>query len=287
MVVGCRPRPVKLKLTIGYDGAGFIGSQRQANARTVQGDLERACEILADRPVAVTLAGRTDRGVHAVGQVAACMDMRPEMTVDRVQSALNRILPDDVGVSHLDRVEAGFHPRFDATWREYRYRLFVGGKQPLAGRQVWVRRRDLDAAAMSVAAASLRGTHDMASFTGGGEGVPWSARSLAKRGTTRKILHCSVRRTEGWWGTTPGSGYGLEIRVVADGFLPQMVRTIVGGLVAVGQGDREPTWFPDLLAMADRRRGPVLAPAHGLILWRVGYGNDVPDPDPNDNKHAN
>jgi tRNA pseudouridine38-40 synthase len=278
---------VKLKLTIGYDGADFVGSQRQANVRTVQGDLERACEILADQPVAVTLAGRTDRGVHAVGQVAACMDMRPGMKVGRIQSALNRILPDDVGVSHVVRVEDGFHPRFDATWREYRYRLLVGSKQPLAGRQAWVRRQELDASMMSVAASSLCGTHDMASFTGGGEGVPWSKRSQAKRGTTRTISHCSVRRTDGWWGTVPGSGYGLEVRVVADGFLPQMVRTIVGGLVTIGQGDEEPTWFPDLLATADRRRGPVLAPAHGLILWRVGYGNDVPDPDPDDNKHVN
>jgi tRNA pseudouridine38-40 synthase len=278
---------VKLKLTLGYDGAGFVGSQRQVNARTVQGDLERACEILADQPVAVTLAGRTDRGVHAVGQVAACMDIRPEMPVERVRSALNQILPDDLGVSHLERVEAGFHPRFDATWREYRYRILVGSKQPLAGRQVWVRRRELNAATMSVAAASLQGTHDMASFTGGGEGVPWATRSHAKRGTTRTISLCSVQRIEGWWGTTPGSGDGVEIRVVADGFLPQMVRTIVGGLVSIGQGDEEPRWFPDLLALADRRRGPALAPAHGLILWRVGYGNDVPDPDPNDNKHAN
>jgi tRNA pseudouridine38-40 synthase len=204
-----------------------------------------------------------------------------------VQSALNRILPDDVGVSRLERVEDAFHPRFDAVWREYRYRIFVGAKQPVAGRQVWVRRQELDAARMSVAASSLRGTHDMASFTGGGEGVPWSARSQAKRGTTRTISHCSVQRTAEWWGTTPDSGYGLEFRVVADGFLPQMVRTIVGGLVAVGQGDRDAAWFPELLALADRRHGPVLAPAHGLILWRVGYGNDVPDPDPDDNKHAN
>ena len=287
MVVGCVSGDVKLKLTIGYDGAGFVGSQRQANARSVQGDLERACEVLADRPVAVTLAGRTDRGVHAVGQVAACMDVRPEMQVGRIQSALNRILPDDVGVSSVERVEAEFHPRFDATWREYRYRIFVGTKQPLVGSWAWVRRHDLDPARMSLAAASLCGTHDMASFTGGGEGVPWSTRSRAKRGTTRTISHCSVRQTTEWWGVTPGSGHGLEVRIVADGFLPQMVRTIVGGLVAVGQGDEEPGWFSHLLAVADRRRGPALAPAHGLILWRVGYGNDVPGPDPNDSKHWN
>jgi tRNA pseudouridine38-40 synthase len=192
------------------------------------------------------------------------------------------MLPDDVGVSNLERVEAGFHPRYDATWREYRYRLFVGDKQPLANRQVWVRSQELDSERMSAAADLLVGTHDLASFTGGGEGVPWSARSQARRGTTRTIGLCTVRTTGDWWGTIPSSGEGLEIRVIADGFLPQMVRTIAGGLVAIGQGDRELKWFRHLLDVADRRLGPALAPAHGLILWRVGYGNDVPDPDPND-----
>ncbi len=277
---------MRLKLTIGYDGTDFQGSQRQANARTVQEDLERACSTLGGEPVAVLLAGRTDRGVHAVGQVASCVDLRPELTVERLKTALNQILPDDVGVSHLERVGDGFHPRYDATWREYRYRLFVGDKQPLANRQVWVRRRGLDAARMSDAAASLVGTHDLASFTGGGEGVPWSSRAKTRRGTIRTISHCTVREVAPWWGTVPGSGQGFEIRIVADGFLPQMVRTITGGLVEIGQGDQEPGWFRQLLQTADRRYGPPLAPAHGLTLWRVGYGNDVPDPDPEDERHA-
>lgn len=277
---------MRLKLTIGYDGTDFQGSQRQANARTVQEDLERACSTLGGEPVAVLLAGRTDRGVHAVGQVASCVDLRPELTVERLKTALNQILPDDVGVSHLERVGDGFHPRYDATWREYRYRLFVGDKQPLANRQVWVRRRGLDAARMSDAAANLVGTHDLASFTGGGEGVPWSSRAKTRRGTIRTISHCTVREVAPWWGTVPGSGQGFEIRIVADGFLPQMVRTITGGLVEIGQGDQEPGWFRQLLQTADRRYGPPLAPAHGLTLWRVGYGNDVPDPDPEDERHA-
>ena len=280
------PDVVKLKLTIGYDGTDFQGSQRQANARTVQAELERACSTLGGEPVAVMLAGRTDRGVHAVGQVASCVDPRPEMTEGRLTSALNQMLPDDVGVAHLERVGDGFHPRYDATWREYRYRLFVGHKQPLATRQVWVRHRPLEARRMSGAAASLVGTHDLASFTGGGEGVPWSDRAKARRGTIRTISHCTVREVGPWWGTVPGSGQGFEIRIVADGFLPQMVRTIAGGLVEIGQGDQEPDWFRQLLQTADRRFGPPLAPAHGLILWRVGYGNEVPDPDPEDERHA-
>ena len=277
---------MRLKLTIGYDGSGFLGSQRQANARTVQEELERACSTLGGEPVSVMLAGRTDRGVHAVGQVGSCVDFRPEMTVERLQSALNLILPDDVGVSHLERVDDGFHPRYDAAWREYRYRLLVGAKQPIAGHVGWVRRHALDVSRMSVASASLLGTHDLASFTGGGEGVPWSLRSKARRGTTRTIRHCTVRSVPPWWGAIPGVGQALEVRIIADGFLPQMVRTIVGGLVTIGQGDEEPDWFTRLVQLADRRYGPDLAPAHGLILWRVGYGNDVPDPDPEDEHHA-
>jgi len=237
--------------------------------------------------VTAELAGRTDRGVHAVGQVACCLDIRPELPEPGIQQALNRLLPDDIAVSAVARVREGFHPRYDATWREYRYRLWVGDKQPLIERHAWTRRSELDVAAMAQAAALLQGTHDLASFTGGGEGVPWSPRAKARRGTVRTILRCEARVVPPWWGVAPGAGYGVELRIVADGFLPQLVRTVTGGLVAVGMRERTPEWFSDLLQLRDRRYGPVLAPAHGLILWRVGYGNDVPDPDPNDNKHAN
>jgi tRNA pseudouridine38-40 synthase len=277
---------VTLKLTIGYDGTGFWGSQRQANARTVQEELERALEQLDGKPVHAELAGRTDRGVHAVGQVAHCEDIRPEMPEAAIRKALNRLLSDDVAVSSLDRVESGFHSRYDAAWREYRYRIWVGGKQPLLNRYAWLRRTDLDRDRMSQAASMLAGTHDLAAFTGGGEGVPWSKRATARRGTVRTILLCGVREVGPWWGTIPGPGYGLEIRIVADGFLPQLVRTITGALVAVGQGDRDPEWFNELLDVADRRAGPAVAPAHGLILWRVGYGSDVPDPDPENTQDA-
>jgi tRNA pseudouridine38-40 synthase len=226
-------------------------------------------------------AGRTDRGVHAVGQVVRCTDVRPEMPETVLRNAINRLAPDDLAVSHLSRVQAGFHPRYDAVWREYRYRIWIGAKQPLAERYAWTRRSDLDLERMSAAAALLAGTHDLAAFTGGGEGVPWSDRAKARRGTIRTIIHCGVREVAPWWSTVPESGRGLEIRIVADGFLPQLVRTVTGALVSVGMRERPPEWFSDLIGIADRRYGPVLAPAHGLILWRVGYGNDVPDPDPN------
>jgi tRNA pseudouridine38-40 synthase len=275
-----------LRLTIGYDGTGFWGSQRQVGVRTVQEELESALERLGNGPVRAELAGRTDRGVHAVGQVARCTDTRPGMPEAAFQKALNRLLPDDIAVSAVERAPEGFHPRYDAIWREYRYRLWVGSKQPLAERYAWTRWSDLDWRAMAEGASHLLGTHDLAAFTGGGEGVPWSERAKARRGTTRTITHCSVHRVDGWWGTVPGSGYGLEIRIVADGFLPQLVRTVTGALVAVGQHGQNPDWIRKLIGIADRRAGPALAPAHGLILWRVGYGNDVPDPDPEETKHV-
>jgi tRNA pseudouridine38-40 synthase len=271
---------VVLKLIVGYDGAGFMGSQRQARGRTVQQELESALSRLGRKPVTTEFSGRTDRGVHAVGQVVRAEDVRPELTEERIGKALNQMLPDDLGVSAVTRVDPDFHPRYDAAWREYRYRIWVGGKQPLAGRFAWNRRSGLDVDAMASAAASLEGTHDLATFTGGGEGVPWSSRAKTRRGTVRTVFHCGIRTVKPWWGVVPGAGMGIEIRMIADGFLPQVVRTVVGGLVTIGSGERSPEWFGELLAVADRRMGPVLAPAHGLIFWRVGYGNDVPDPDP-------
>jgi tRNA pseudouridine38-40 synthase len=277
---GSRADFAVLKLVVGYDGTGFLGSQRQARGRTIQQELEIALSRLGGKPVTTEFAGRTDRGVHAVGQVVRADDIRPELTEESIGRALNQVLPADLAVSAVSRVDPGFHPRYDATWREYRYRIWVGGKQPLAGRFSWTRRSGLDVDAMALAAASLEGTRDLAAFTGGGEGVPWSDRAKTRRGTVRNVLQCSARVAPPWWGVVPGSGEGIEVRMIADGFLPQVVRTVVGGLVAVGSGERSPEWFSELLHIADRRMGPVLAPAHGLIFWRVGYGNDVPDPDP-------
>jgi tRNA pseudouridine38-40 synthase len=132
---------------------------------------------------------------------------------------------------------------------------------------------------MRRAAARLVGKHDLASFAGGGEGVPWSERHTRPRGAVRRVVHCDCRTVEpavGWFGSADG-GQLFEVRVVADGFLPRMVRNIVGALVEVGRGARTDAWIDDLLTARDRRCGPKAAPPHGLILWRVGYGDDTPD----------
>ena len=123
-----------LRLVVSYDGRDFVGSQVQPHGRTVQGVLDEALVRLAGGPVDTTLAGRTDAGVHAAGQVVSLADPRPDLDDATVRAALNAALPDDVAVLRVERRPAGFHARHDAVWREYRYRVWCGGREPLAVR---------------------------------------------------------------------------------------------------------------------------------------------------------
>lgn len=265
----------RLALTVSYDGALFAGAQVQPGKRTVQGEIEAALARLFGGWERVVLAGRTDRGVHAAGQVAGCADRRPDWSGERLGRALNGLLPPDVAITRVDRRAATFHARYDARWREYRYRIWTGGRAPLARGEVWERTADLDLESMRSAAAALEGVHDFASFAGGGQGVPWSAVRDRPRGTERNVLVCDCRTLDPWWGPA-GEGTLIEIRVVADGFLPRMVRSIAAALAVVGRGDRAPEWLTALLLARDRRVGAAIAPPHGLTLWRVGYGDDDP-----------
>lgn len=263
------------RLTLSYDGTCFAGSQRQPNQRTVQGDLEQTLERLGAGPMRTVFAGRTDRGVHAVGQVAAVQLTRWRASSDALQRALNARLPYDMAVGRAVECEPAFNPRFDAAWREYRYWIACGGNDPFVRRYAWILRDGVDVGRADWAAVKLLGRHDFASFAGGGEGVPWSDRAIRKHGTTRSILRCACRRG----GTLPIPMVGSEVtvvefRVVADGFLPRMVRNIVGAVVEVGQGRRDPEWVSELLDARDRRLGSILAPAQGLTLWRVGFAGD-------------
>lgn len=267
-----------LKLTIAYDGAGFWGSQRQQSVRSVQQAMEVALGAVSGGPIRVVLAGRTDRGVHAVGQVASCVDLRPAWSDEQWLLALNAHLADDLAVTRCQRADRTFHARFDATWREYRYRIWCGVPQPLLRDRVWQRRSTLDIAAMAAGAATLYGPVDLASFAGNGRGVRPAEEPLAGRGTVRTIHHCSVRKVGPWWGMAPGAGFGVELRIIADGFLPHVVRALAGALAEIGRGRRPPDWIPELIGLADRRQGPPTAPPHGLVLWRVGYGDETPDP---------
>jgi tRNA pseudouridine38-40 synthase len=266
-----------LALTVSYDGTDFAGSQRQPNRRTVQQELEAALGRVFGDGVGTVFAGRTDRGVHAVGQVVGCDDRKPSWTPAKVRAALNAHLPDDVAVTAVERRPPEFHARYDARWREYRYRIWSGPPEPLARRYVWRRTAALDGGAIDEALKHLIGRHDFATFAGSGLGVPWSDRSGGGRGTVRTVRAVGCGEAVPWWGP-PGGGTLLEVTVVADGFLPQMVRSIVGAAVEVGRGAREPGWLADLLAARDRRQGAPTAPPQGLTLWRVAYGEDRPVP---------
>jgi len=193
-----------------------------------------------------------------------------------VLKALNAHLPDDLAVTEVARRPLGFHARYDARWREYRYRVWTGVRQPLVADIVWQRSDSLDLDAMNAAAIRLIGTHDVASFAGGGEGVPGSERQSMARGTVRSIVLCRVEPILPWWGAVNDQGKLIELRIAADGFLPRMVRSITGALADIGRGARPVTWIDDLLSAKDRRLGPMTAPAHGLTLWRVGYDDDDP-----------
>jgi len=263
-------------LTVAYHGHGFFGSQRQDGKRTVQGELEQAIAEVVGFSVPAYLAGRTDQGVHAAGQVVSLADYRPDLRDETVLKAINSHLPDDLAVTEVARRPLGFHARYDARWREYRYRIWTGVRQPLVADNVWQRSGLLDLNAMNAAAIQLMGTHDVASFAGGGEGVPGAERQTKARGTVRSIVLCRVVTVPPWWGASRGQGTLLELRIAADGFLPRMVRTITGTLIEIGRGARPVNWIDELLSAKDRRLGPKTAPAYGLTLWRVGYDDDEP-----------
>lgn len=262
-------------LTISYDGSNFKGSQRQGRHRTVQAEVERALTELWGQEAKAAFAGRTDTGVHAAGQVVSSADLRPDLAVWQIKKAINARLPVDVSVEAVNRRAAEFNARFDAIWREYRYRIWSGTRHPLLSSQVVQRERRLNAGSMAGAASILVGSHDFAAFAGNGEGVPWFERQESLRGTVRHVFQSEVVVLEPWWAPRPESGDLIEIRVVADGFLPRMVRTIAGVLMEVGYGNHQSSWIEELIARRDRRLAGETAPAHGLIFWRVGYAGDV------------
>jgi tRNA pseudouridine38-40 synthase len=257
----------RLKLLIAYNGQEYSGSQRQPGQRTIQGELESAFATLTDRHVSISLAGRTDAGVHARGQVGSCIDPRPDMATEEIHRALLAILPSDISVLRIDRVPASFDPRRDAKWRHYRYRIRIGPRDPLDNSSVLTLDGPLNAMRMLHGAIRFEGEHDFGSFAGLGRGVPESADRDRGRGTVRRINLAHVRSSmdEGW------TGQSISVDIVGDAFLPGQVRTMVGALLDVGRGKVQPDWIDSLLQKADRRAGPKAVAAKGLTLVRVAY----------------
>jgi tRNA pseudouridine38-40 synthase len=190
---------------------------------------------------------------------------------------MNAHLGQDIAVLEANLEPNGFHARYSAAWREYRYRIWAGIRQPNAEGYVWGFPQPLDLVRMADAANRIAGEHDFAAFASGGEGVPWSSRKQRQHGSTRVVHVCTVRERESWWGATQRDGTLIEVRIVANGFLPRMVRGIVGTLIEIGRGARPPELVDELFETRDRRTAPKNVPAEGLTLWAVGYGNEQPE----------
>lgn len=238
--------------TVSYDGTAFAGSQRQPNARTVQAELEHAGHQLFGADVRMDLAGRTDAGVHAVGQVAA-FTVETRLDAATVGKALNAYLPDDVAVRDVRVVPAGFDPRRWARRRWYRYTIEnTPVRMPLSRRTAWHVEGALDVTAMQLAADALVGRHDFRACSGPLE---------PGRSSVRTVYRAEWRR----------DGCTVAFDIEADAFLPRMVRRIVGALVRVGHGRSGAEDFArELHAARVGALGPT-APARGLCLQRVWY----------------
>lgn len=258
---GVAQTPV-LALTVAYDGAPFHGFARQEGLPTVQGRIEAALATLTRREVVTVGAGRTDTGVHALGQVVSfeCTGEEPEPAV--LLRGLNALSGGGISVREVRRARPGFSARFDAVSREYRYRITTSAAPPVFLSHVaWGLGRSLDLAAMREAAGHLVGEHDFRSFC--------VASSAEGQRTVRSIDTVEIGHEE---------HLGEEcvvLRVVGNAFLHSMVRTLVGTLVEVGVGRRAPGWVAEVLAARDRRAAGQTAPAQGLTFWRVDYPDEV------------
>jgi tRNA pseudouridine38-40 synthase len=250
----------RLRLVVAYDGAPFSGFARQRDRRTVQGELEAALSRLAKRPVRTVGAGRTDAGVHARGQVVHA-DVPARLDPERVRRALNGRLGPAIVVTEAAWAPPGFDARLSARRRAYVYRVDDSGTpDPLLRGFVLAWPRPLSVPRMREASRPLVGEHDFAAFCRGRAGAT----------TTRRLRSVTVRRVRGT--LTPRGAPGLvEVRLVADAFCWQMVRSIVGHLLQVGDGRRDPASTAKVLAGRDRLAVGTVAPAHGLVLEAVTY----------------
>ena len=273
-----RPDEVRVRLDLAYDGSGFSGWARQPGRRTVEAALlEGLAAVTRSDGLRVVVAGRTDAGVHARGQVAhvdlpadvwarlsrAHRPGGPEVDpAHRLARALRGLLADDVGVRAVGRAPAGFDARFSASARRYAYRLDDRPAGPDVLRRGWVvaAPAPLDVDASADAAALLVGEHDFGSFCRPREGA----------GTVRRVLDLGVGRPA----TGPDAGL-VVVAVRADAFCHSMVRSVVGALVEVGLGRRDVAWVRRLRDHPSRDHAPPTAPAHGLVLEGVDYPPDA------------
>lgn len=242
----------RFRAIVEYDGTEFVGFQRQAQGRTVQGDLEEALRRVGWNGKSILAAGRTDTGVHAAGQVIA-FDFDWTHGVDALLRAFNVNLPYNLSVKSVAECPPEFHPRFWAKARQYRYSILnVPVRSPLRARYTWHVWAELHLDALQAASAELLGQRDFATFGSDPDGGP---------NTVRTIQQAEWHRAGGEW----------YFDIQADAFLYRMVRSIVGALKLVGAGELSVAEFRQLLAARDRTQCPPIAPPQGLCLMNVIY----------------
>jgi tRNA pseudouridine38-40 synthase len=258
-----------LKLTLAYDGTRLVGWQRQAEGDSAQAWLEDALARFEGAPVVVHGAGRTDAGVHALGQVAS-VSLTSAHDPETLLRALNAQLPPDLRVLRVEETRPEFHARFDARRKTYRYLMRnASWVHPLEHRYVWHVPQPLDLEAMRTAAAQLVGTHDFAAFQSAGGDVLDSVRTvLSSRVDSPSSSPVTVF---GAGGAVVHSGPLLSYEIEGTGFLRHMVRAVVGTLVEVGRGWRAAESMAELVAGKCRQAAGATAPPEGLFLLRVDY----------------
>jgi len=241
------------KLTIEYDGSTYFGWQRQKDPNTLQGVIERALHALTGQNVTLTGSGRTDSGVHALGQVAS-FHTDTHLMPDDIHRALNALLPGDIVILSCEEMPDNFHARFDVVSKCYRYCLLNRPLPSALGRQyAWHIRKPLDLAAIRASLTHLTGTHNFKAFEGVGS---------PRADSVRKVHRCQL--------ISRGDNR-IDFEIEGNGFLRHMVRNIVGTLVDIGLGKITPDDLAGIRNGEDRSKAGITAPAHGLFMVRVNY----------------
>jgi len=265
--------PRWLKLTVAYDGRAYAGWQIQPDKPTVQGAVQATWQKLTLETVSVTAAGRTDAGVHALGQIVG-VSTKTRLTNNDLLRGLNALSPEDIKVIAVEDAPEKFHATYDAIGKTYRYQIHNARTPSVFDRHyAWHYPQPLDAEAMNRAGQALVGRHDFSSFESAGSERPDSIRTIHQLTVVRTHIAAFLRNVS----PSDAQHHALDspdritIEVSGDGFLYNMVRTIVGTLVDVGMGKHDPSWVAEVLATKDRRRAGQTAPPQGLFLVEVQY----------------
>lgn len=250
-----------LKMTLAYDGTNYVGWQIQPNGRSLQETIEKALVKITGETVRAIASGRTDAGVHALAQVVS-LQIESELAADVLCRALNANTPEDISVLSVEEAPAGFHAIRDSTGKRYRY-VITNEELPNIFQRfyAWYIPQQLDIEGMHLAAQTLLGKHDFASFEAAGSERATSVRTISDIFVRYKEAnHIKERDRE-----------NIVIEIEADGFLYNMVRNIVGSLVDVGRGRQTVDWMAEVLSAKDRKAAGATAPPHGLFLVQVEY----------------